>query len=93
MTVWHFVAYALGHGLGMLTMWLHVAKRWREARERMERVEAYARHVIAPTHHPATVAGILEQIEANRPVGISREAWFAEWYREMAAKMKRDELT
>ncbi len=44
---------------------------------------------LGPRAHPSTVAGILEQIEANRPVGISREAWFA----ELVAKMKRDELT
>jgi hypothetical protein len=92
MTRWHVAAYLLGHVVGALMVFSYMIKELRALRERAERLAAYARQVVAPGHPPATMAEILDQVEANRPVGVSREAWFAECYQEMTAKMQRERL-
>jgi len=94
------IVYGLWFVAGFVTAVTLTLAKWRELahervqlEEELKGVRLLAEHTIGPRAHPSTVAGILEQIEANRPVGISREAWFAEWFQEMVAKMKRDELT
>ena len=86
------IAAAIGFVVGILfasgwTMFAFYGK-WLDLHEENRHIRAVAEYLGAPTHPPSTPAGIIEMIDAHRPIGVTRKAWFCSCVEAMASTVE-----
>lgn len=70
-----FLAGALAMALLVRAKWQELAAEKRILEDENAGLRLIGKHLGAPAH-PATVSGVLEVLDANRPMGVPRAKWF-----------------